>query len=124
MAYQLEKEVPAARAATEKTESRAPAAKASVTTGQAKAASPATYVYVGPPRPFGVPLMPNAVLRGEPSAVIPALAPVFVRHPALRHLFVPVAGLAEARRALQTPGSGLAVIHRDIKAADAKARTA
>lgn len=124
MADQLEKEVPA-KAATEKVEAKAPTAKAAQSRAEtAKSAGPATYAYVGPARPFGVPIMPNAILRGEPCAVIPALVPAMQKHPALRRLFVPVAQLAQARQELARPGSGLAIIHRDISAASAKARTA
>lgn len=75
-------------------------------------------------RPFGVPLMPHAILRGEPAAVIPALGPVLEAHPALARLFVPVAELARARQELGRQGSGLSIIYRDIQLASAKARTA
>lgn len=121
MADQQEKET-APKAATEKAEAKAPAAKQAP--AAAKPTSPTTYAYVGPARPFGVPLMPNAILRGEPTAVIPALAEPMQEHPVLRRLFVPVAGLAQARQELAKPGSGLSIIYRDIQTASAKARTA
>ena len=121
MADKQEQEAPA-KAPAEKAEAKAPAMK------QAPAAAtpetPASYAYVGPARPFGVPLMSNAILRGEPSAVIPELGPLMEDHPALRRLFVPVANLARARRELATQGSGLALIYRDIQTASAKARKA
>lgn len=122
MADQQEKESTPAKAATEKAEAKAPAAKQAP--AAAKPASPKTYAYVGPARPFGVPLMPNAILRGEPVAVIPDLGPQMEEHPTLRRLFVPVAELAKARQELASPGSGLGIIYRDIQTASAKARKA
>lgn len=124
MAEQQEKEAPAKTA--EKAEARNSVPKQTVAPAAAsvKSSAPATYAYVGPARPFGVPIMPNAILRGEPCAVIPALEKPMQEHPALRRLFVPVADLAQARRQLARPGSGLAIIHRDISAASARARTA
>ncbi|MDE6734940.1 MAG: 50S ribosomal protein L37 [Desulfovibrio sp.] len=124
MADQQEKEAPV-KAATEKAEAKAPAVKAAPSGAEtAKAAGPTTYAYVGPARPFGVPIMPHAILRGEPVAVIPALGPQLEEHPALRRLFVPVADLARARQELASPGSGLGIIYRDIQLASAKARKA
>lgn len=118
MADPQEKEATAPKAATEKAETKA--AKAA----PAKAMPPVTYVYVGPARPFGVPLMPHAILRGEPAAVIPSLGPVIQDHPALRRMFVPVTRLAQARQELANTGSGLAITYRNIQTASAKARTA
>lgn len=117
-----EKEIPA----KEKAEARNSVPKQTGTPAAAsvKSSGPVTYAYIGPARPFGVPIMPNAILRGEPCAVIPALEKPMQEHPALRRLFVPVADLAQARRQLARPGSGLAIIHRDISTASAKARTA
>ena len=34
-------------------------------------------IYIGPDRPFGLPLMRNAILRGEPQAVLPQLTAAF-----------------------------------------------
>ena len=72
------------------------------------------YVYVGPDRPFGLPLMRNAVLAGEPETIFPAL---FAEHKVFRHLFAPVAELARARLALSTPGSPLSLYSAQIKKA-------
>lgn len=125
MADQQEKESAPVKAATEKVEVKAPAAKTASSGGEtAKAAGPTTYAFVGPARPFGVPLMPHAILRGEPASVIPALGPALQEHPTLRRLFVPVAELAKARQELGRQGSGLCIIYRDIQLASAKARTA
>lgn len=125
MADQQEKEATPAKAATEKAEAKAPAAKAAQSVAEAaKATTPTTYAYVGPARPFGVPLMPHAILRGEPVTVFPALEKPMQEHPALRRLFVPVADLARARQELARQGSGLCIIYRDIQTASAKARTA
>lgn len=121
MADKLEQEA-SAKAQAEKMELMPPAAKQAPKA--AKPASPVTYAYVGPARPFGVPIMPNAILRGEPVAVIPPLGPAIEEHPALARLFVPVADLARARQELARQGSGLCIIYRDIQTASAKARTA
>lgn len=124
MADQQEKEAPV-KAATEKAEAKTPAAKTASSGGEtAKAAGSTTYAYVGPARPFGVPIMPHAILRGEPAAVLPELGPALQKHPTLRHLFVPVGDLARARQELARQGSGLCIIYRDIQTASAKARKA
>ena len=124
MADQQEKEAPV-KAATEKAEAKAPAVKAAPSGAEtAKGAGPTTYAYVGPARPCGVPIMPHAILRGEPAAVLPELGPALQKHPTLRHLFVPVTDLARARQELASPGSGLGIIYRDIQTASAKARKA
>ena len=75
------------------------------------------YVYVGPDRPFGLPLMRNAVLAGGPETIFPALSPLFAEHKVFRHLFAPVAELARARLALSTPGSPLSLYSAQIKKA-------
>ena len=54
-------------------------------------------VYVGPDRPFDLPLRTNAILRGEP---FPQLAAAVEANPDLKRLFVPVEKLAETRRQL------------------------
>lgn len=76
------------------------------------------YVYVGPDRPFGLPLTRNTVLAGEPESVLPALKPFFADHPQFRRLFfVPVAELAQARQALATPGTPQALFSEQLKKA-------
>ena len=63
-------------------------------------------MYLGPSRPFGLPLMRNAILRGKPEEVFPVLADLFEEHPELRTLFVPVDGdLATARMLLTMRGT-------------------
>lgn len=71
-------------------------------------------VYVGPPRPFNLPLMPNSILADAPETVFPPLRQLFARHENFRKLFVPVADLAKARAALKLPGSSLSGIAREI----------
>lgn len=75
------------------------------------------YVYLGPARPFGLPLMPNAILAGKAEDVFPEAQPFFGEHKSFRRLFVPVAELASARAAMATPGSPLALYRDEIKAA-------
>lgn len=149
MADQQEKEATPAKAATEKAEAKAPAAKAAsveqpgpagtraapqgsepglapgeASPSVAQEVRPRAMVYIGPARPFGVPLMPHAILRGEPVTVFPALEKPMQDHPALARLFVPVADLARARQELANAGSGLAITYRNIQTASAKTRKA
>ena len=78
-------------------------------------------VYVGPDRPFGLPLRTSAVLRGEP---FPQLAAVIEAHPDLKRLFVPVDELAQTRRRLRETGSGMQRLFQTISEASRKARKA
>ena len=92
----------------------------------AKAESPspellALTVYVGPDRPFGLPLRTSAVLRGEP---LPQLAAVIEANPDLKKLFVPVEELAETRCQLRKEGSGMQRLFKTINEASRKARKA
>ena len=79
-------------------------------------------VYVGPSRPFGLPLMTNAILRCEPEQLFPSITGLFEAHPAFKCLFVPVARLAQARRRLGMAGSDMASAHAAITKASADAR--
>lgn len=79
-------------------------------------------VYIGPARPFGLPLMPNAILAGTPDRIFPQIREHFERHPNFRKLFVPVAALASGRAAIKTPGTGLSIIAREIGEASAAFR--
>ncbi|WP_308775012.1 50S ribosomal protein L37 [uncultured Bilophila sp.] len=78
-------------------------------------------VYVGPDRPFGLPLRTSAVLRGEP---FPQLAAVIEANPDLKKLFVPVEELAETRRQIRRPGGVMQRLFNDINEASRKARKA
>ena len=78
-------------------------------------------VYVGPDRPFGLPLRTSAVLRGEP---FPQLAAVIEANPDLKKLFVPVEELAEPRCQLRKEGSGMQRLFKTINEASRKARKA
>lgn len=78
-------------------------------------------VYVGPDRPFGLPLRNSAVLRGEP---LPQLAAVIEANPDLKRLFVPIGKLAETRRQLREAGSGMQRLFQNISKASRKARKA
>jgi hypothetical protein len=91
---------------------------------QSNAAAPGAdgpCMYLGPSRPFGLPLMHNAILRGAPEAVFPALTALFAEHKEFRRLFVRTPDLAEARRRMAVPGSDLARAHDAIKQASAAA---
>lgn len=78
-------------------------------------------VYVGPDRPFGLPLRTSAVLRGEP---LPQLAAVIEANPDLKKLFVPVEELAETRCQLRKEGSGMQRLFKTINEASRRARKA
>ena len=71
-------------------------------------------VYVGPDRPFGLPLRTSAVL----------LAAVIEANPDLKKLFVPVEELAETRCQLRKEGSGMQRLFKTINEASRKARKA
>ncbi|MBQ3059609.1 MAG: 50S ribosomal protein L37 [Desulfovibrio sp.] len=79
-------------------------------------------VYVGPSRPFGLPLMTNAILRCEPEQLFPSITGLFEAHPAFKRLFVPVPQLAQARKRLGMAGSDMASAHAAITKASADAR--
>lgn len=84
--------------------------------------NPTQYMYLGPNRPFGLPLVTRAIFRGDPEKTFPQLSALFARHKELRSLFVPVADLATSRMLLATPGTALRKAYAAIKAASAKAR--
>lgn len=80
------------------------------------------YVYLGPNRPFGLPLKKNAILADSPEKVFPALDALGKKHPGLLRLFAPVDpanGLAQARRLLREPGSALNIYYETIAKAGA-----
>ena len=79
-------------------------------------------VYLGPSRPFGLPLLTNAILRCEPEQLFPSITAMFEAHPAFKRLFVPVAQLAQARKRLGMAGSDMASVHAAITKASADAR--
>ena len=53
--------------------------------------NPTQYMYLGPNRPFGLPLVTRAIFRGDPEKTFPQLSALFEQHKELRTLFVPVA---------------------------------
>ena len=75
-------------------------------------------IYLGPGRPFGLPLRPNTIVRGRPEDAFAGLAEAFAAHPDLRALFVPVTAAAAARQALRTLGSALARSYDAVVRAD------
>lgn len=74
-------------------------------------------MYLGPARPFGLPLNSRAVLAGDPEQVFPETANAFAQHPSLRKLFVPIADIPKAKAQLALEGSGLFTVYKNIKAA-------
>ena len=74
-------------------------------------------MYVGPSRPFGLPLMRNAILAGEPEDVFPELTPLFSEHKQFKKLFVPIPKLSQALAAMRQPGSALRLWSDQILAA-------
>ena len=61
-------------------------------------------IYLGPDRPFGLPLMKNAILAAEPEKIFPQ-AKKYLADRSFRRLFVSPENLAEARKAVNSPGS-------------------
>lgn len=74
-------------------------------------------MYLGPNRPFDLPLASRAVFAWPPEQVIPGLAQKFGAYPALRKLFVPIADVPAAKAQLALQGSALATIYNKIKSA-------
>ena len=68
-------------------------------------------IYIGPSRPYGLPLMNAAILL--PGAPVPGLDKAREKHPQLAQLFVPIENLAIARRQVMQNGSPL---HRAFEA--------
>ena len=71
-----------------------------------------TLMYIGPDRPFGLPLRHNTLLRGAPEEAFPALGALLAKHEDLRTLFVPVEDLATARMLLTNEREGYMHIWR------------
>lgn len=86
----------------------APAAKPSV-----KVTGVQRSIYVGPARPYGLPLMNRAVLM--PGAAVGGLKEALAAHPALGKLFVGIDALASARAALLRDGDPLRVAYETVQ---------
>ena len=84
--------------------------------------NPMQYMYLGPNRPFGLPLVTRAIFRGDPEETFPQLSALFKQHKELRTLFVPVAELATSRMLLTMQGTALHNAYAAIKSASTKAR--
>lgn len=82
------------------------------------------FVYVGPNRPFNLPLMRNTILSAKPEQVFPTLGKLFEEYKQFKKLFVPVSELAQARDALKKSGSALSLWSGQIKAASETFKTA
>ncbi len=74
-------------------------------------------MYLGPARPFDLPIMTRAVLSGSPEEVFPQIAPYFAQHPSFKKLFVPIPEVPRAKAQLALEGSGLFTAYKNIKAA-------
>lgn len=77
-------------------------------------------VYIGPDRPFGLPIMRNTVLADEPEKVFPTLGETFKKHPKLEKLFVPASQLAQALVNVKKNGSPLNIFAKQVEAASKK----
>ena len=78
------------------------------------------HVYLGPNRPFDLPLKSGAILGDDPEKVFPGIEEDFEKQPFFRRLFIPVnppQGLVEARRQLKDPKSPLSYFYNEIQAA-------
>lgn len=79
-------------------------------------------MYLGPSRPFGLPLMRNAILRGKPEKIFPVLEDLFGEHPELRTLFVP--GMVRSMRAVaRSPSTGTAMYQAYVAVQDASIKS-
>lgn len=74
-------------------------------------------MYLGPARPFDLPINTRAVLAGTPEQTIPGIAQKFEQYPSFRRLFVPISEIPKAKAQLAMEGSGLFSIYKNIKAA-------
>ena len=74
-------------------------------------------MYLGPARPFDLPITTRAVLAGTPEQIVPGIARHFQDHPAFRKLFVPISEIPRAKAQLGLEGSSLSIIYKNIKAA-------
>ena len=74
-------------------------------------------MYLGPARPFGLPINTRTVLAGKPEEVFPDIAPRLEQYPSFRKLFVPIPEVPRARGQLALEGSGLFNSYKNIKAA-------
>lgn len=74
-------------------------------------------MYLGPNRPFDLPLSSRAVLSGAPEEVFPQAAPFIARYPGLKKLFVPLSAIPAAKAQIALEGSALNTAYRNIKTA-------
>lgn len=74
-------------------------------------------MYLGPARPFDLPINTRAVLAGTPEQTIPGIAQKFEQYPSFRKLFVPIPEVPKAKAQLAIEGSSLFTVYKNIKAA-------
>lgn len=74
-------------------------------------------MYLGPNRPFDLPLATRAVLNGAPEQVFPQAEPFLAAHPDLRKLFIPILSIPAAKAQLALEGSPLYTAYHNIRAA-------
>lgn len=74
-------------------------------------------MYLGPARPFGLPLQTRSVLSGEPCEIFPQIEPFMAKHPELDRLFVPIPEIPKAKAQLALDGSRLNAAYKSVKAA-------
>ena len=74
-------------------------------------------MYLGPARPFDLPINTRAVLAGNPEQIIPGIREKFEQYPNFRKLFVPIMEIPKAKAQLALEGSGLATVYKTIKTA-------
>lgn len=77
-----------------------------------------SHLYLGPDRPFNLPIRKKTLFADDPEKVFPNLGEIFREHKNFRRLFVPVepAGeLADAVRAVSMPETLLGKTCAEIK---------
>lgn len=85
------------------------------------------HLYLGPNRPFNLPIRKGALFRADPENVYPALTELFRTHKSLKRLFIPVEPVKELHQAIiavQNPGTALNEHFSNVKKASAAQATA
>lgn len=88
---------------------------AALPAGAATPAGARPRVYIGPSRPFGLPLVTGAIFAGDPGYALAALKFHLQGDPDFSRLFVEPARLAAARAAIAQKGTPLNIIFERVK---------
>jgi len=70
-------------------------------------------MYIGPSRPYGLPLMQNAIILDVRG--VAGLKDALIQHPELDQLLVPITELAQSKNAIKEKGSVLYEAYKIIQ---------